>query len=136
VAATQAKLDAGAPDVALRLLASAQAGPLDELQRARVDLLRARIAMAVNRGRDAAPLLLAAAQRLAPLDAALARETYLEALDAAIFAGRLGRGTGVLRWPRPLVARPWRRSHHVWPTCCSMAWRYGSSRAMPRACRR
>ena len=32
---------------------------------------------------------------LQPLDAALARETYLEALGAAIFAGRLGSGVGV-----------------------------------------
>jgi hypothetical protein len=36
LATAQAKLQAGAPDVALRMLAMAQAGPLDELQRAQV----------------------------------------------------------------------------------------------------
>ncbi|MEA2242295.1 MAG: hypothetical protein QOD24_1851 [Solirubrobacteraceae bacterium] len=92
LAAAQAKHQAGAPDAALGLLATAQAGPLDELQRARVDLLRAQIAFAVNRGRDAPPLLLAAAKRLEPLDVGLARETYLDALWAAMFVGRLASG--------------------------------------------
>jgi DNA-binding CsgD family transcriptional regulator len=109
--AAQAKAQAGAPDVALALLATAQAGPLDELQRARVDLLQAQIAFAVNRGRDAPPLLLAAAKRLEPLDVGLARETYLEALQAAMFVGRLASGGGLLevagaarRAPRPAQA--------------------------------
>jgi hypothetical protein len=44
----------------------------------------------VRRRSDALPLLLAAARRLEPLDAALARETYLDALGAAIFADRPG----------------------------------------------
>jgi hypothetical protein len=87
--AAAAKHESGASDAALRLLATAQAGPPDELQRARIDLLRAQIAFASTRGSDAAALLLAAARRLEPLDAALARETYLEALGAAIFGGRL-----------------------------------------------
>jgi DNA-binding CsgD family transcriptional regulator len=85
----QAKHQAGAPDAALQLLAAAQTGALDELGRAQVDLLRAQIAFAVNRGRDAPPLLLKAAKRLEPLDVRLARDTYLDALAAAIFAGRL-----------------------------------------------
>jgi DNA-binding CsgD family transcriptional regulator len=92
LAAAQAKHQAGAPDAALGLLATAQAGPLNELQRARVDLLRAQIAFAVNRGRDAPPLLLAAAKRLEPLDVGLARETYLDALWAAMFVGDLADG--------------------------------------------
>ncbi|MDT4963356.1 MAG: hypothetical protein QOF87_3003 [Pseudonocardiales bacterium] len=96
LAAAQAKLQAGAPDAALGLVATAQAGPLDEFQRARLDLLRAQIAFAVNRGSDAPPLLLAAAKRLAPLDVRLARETYLEALQAALFVGRLASGGGLL----------------------------------------
>jgi DNA-binding CsgD family transcriptional regulator len=66
--------------------------PLDALQRARLERLRARITFARTRGRDAPRLLLDAARRLAPLDAASARETYLEALGAAIFTGRLGGG--------------------------------------------
>jgi DNA-binding CsgD family transcriptional regulator len=45
-----------------------------------------------GRGRDAPPLLLEAARRLERLDAAMARETYLEAIASAMFAGRLGTG--------------------------------------------
>ena len=96
LAAARAKLQAGAPDAALRLLATAQAGPLGELQRALVDLLRAQIAFTVNRGRDAPPLLLKAAKRLEPLDVGLTRETYLEALQAAMFVGRLASDGGLL----------------------------------------
>jgi DNA-binding CsgD family transcriptional regulator len=95
LAAAHAKYQAGAFEEARALLASAQAGSLDELQRARVDQLRAQIAFAVNRGRDAPPLLLNAARRLEPLDVRLARETYLDALSAAIFVGRLGVGVGL-----------------------------------------
>jgi len=88
------------------LLATAAAGPLDELQRARVDVLRAQIAFASSRGSQAPPLLLKAAERLGPLDPALARETYLEALSAAIFAGRLAEGGGVLGVARSARAAP------------------------------
>ena len=87
LAAAQAKYEAGAPDAARRLLAIAELGPLDELQRARVERLRARLAFAQRRGADAPPLLLQAARRLEPLDAALARETYVEALGAALTTG-------------------------------------------------
>jgi DNA-binding CsgD family transcriptional regulator len=87
--AARAKLAAGAFDAALGLLATAEAGPLTELQGAHVDRLRAQTAFAASRGTDAPPLLLRAAKRFEPLDAALARETYLEALTAALFAGRL-----------------------------------------------
>ncbi|HEY4095935.1 MAG TPA: AAA family ATPase [Baekduia sp.] len=95
LAAAQAKLDAAAPDAAYELLTTAAMSPLDELQRARLERLRAQIAFARSRGSDAPPLLLDAARRLEPLDAALARETYLDALGAAIFAGRLSSGCGV-----------------------------------------
>jgi DNA-binding CsgD family transcriptional regulator len=90
LAAAQAKHQAGAPDAALRLVAIAESGPLDNLQSAQADLLRGEIAFALSRGRDAPPLLLKAAKRLAFLDARLARDTYLEALSAAMHAGRLG----------------------------------------------
>lgn len=92
LAAAQAKYQTGAPDAALGLLTTAELGPLEELQRARVDLLRAQIAFARTRGSDPPLLLLAAAERLGPLDPRLARETYLQALEAAIAAGRLGGG--------------------------------------------
>ena len=88
LAGAQAKHEAGAADAALRLLAIAELGPLDDLQRARVERLRARLAFAQRRGADAPALLLQAARRLEPLDAALARETYAEALGAAITTGQ------------------------------------------------
>ncbi|MFI1839072.1 AAA family ATPase [Streptomyces olivaceoviridis] len=95
LAAAQAKLRAGAPAAARDLLALAGSGVLDALGRARADLLQARIALASSRDKEAFPLLLATARRLVPLDAGLARETLLDALSAAIFAGRLAPGTHV-----------------------------------------
>jgi DNA-binding CsgD family transcriptional regulator len=88
LAAAQAKHQAGATDAALSLLATAELGRLDELQRARAERLRARLAFAQRRGGDAPPLLLQAARRLQPLDVALARETYAEALGASLTTGR------------------------------------------------
>ncbi len=91
LAAAQAKRDAAAPEAASKLLAIAELCPLDLLQRALLDRLRAQLAFARRRGSDAPPLLMEAAQRLEPLDADLARETHLEALEAVLFAGRLNR---------------------------------------------
>ena len=54
--------------------------------------LHGQIALDARRGGDAVPLLIEAARQLEPLDPALARETYLEALRAASIAGRLGVG--------------------------------------------
>ena len=95
LAAARAKFAAGAPDAAYELLVMADLGRLDELQRAELARLRAQMAYAERHGGDAPRLLLDAANRLGPLDSGLARETYLEALGAAIFAGRLGRGLSV-----------------------------------------
>jgi DNA-binding CsgD family transcriptional regulator len=114
LAAAQVRFQAGAPDSALSLLSMVEAGPLDELSCARAELLRAQIAFSVSRGRDAPPLLLNAARRLEPLDVRLARETYLEALDAAGFAGRLAGDVGMREVaeaarsvpPSPLAPRP------------------------------
>jgi len=92
LAAARAKFAAGAPDAAYELLAVAELGQLDELQRAELARLRAQMAFAERRGSDGPKLLLDAAKKLGPLDSGLARETYLEALGAAISAGRLGRG--------------------------------------------
>jgi DNA-binding CsgD family transcriptional regulator len=97
LAAAQAKHLAGAPDAALALLATSEAGPLDELSRARAALLRGQIAFTSRRGRDAPPLLLKAAKPLEPLDAGLARETYLDALWAAWVVGRQSGGTGLAK---------------------------------------
>ena len=46
LAAAQASFQAGAFDAALGLAAAAETGPLDEFQRARVDMLRAHVAFA------------------------------------------------------------------------------------------
>ncbi|MEU6418854.1 helix-turn-helix transcriptional regulator [Streptomyces spiralis] len=94
LAAAEAHIDAGGADRARTMLATAEAGPLDDPQRARLERLRARLVFSQVRGGDAPRLLLEAAHRLAPVDAALARDTLLEALGAAIFAGRLGGGPG------------------------------------------
>ena len=107
LAAAQAKIQAGAFDAALDLLAMAEAGPLTELQQARIDVLRAQRAFVTNRGRDAPPLLMRAAKRLEPIDADLARATYLDALSAAIFAGLFASpGGGALEVARAASAAP------------------------------
>jgi hypothetical protein len=106
LAAAQAKLEAAGHDAASELLSTAELGPLDELQRARLDRLRAQVAFARRRGSDAPPLLLKAAKRLDPLDADLARETYLEALGAAMFAGSLSSGRGMLEVAEAARAAP------------------------------
>jgi DNA-binding CsgD family transcriptional regulator len=92
LAAALASLQAGAFDAALALLATAEAGPLDDFQRARVDLVRAQVAFAAGFGSDAPSLLMIAARGLEPFDLDLARETYLAAWGAAEMAGSLGQG--------------------------------------------
>ena len=84
LAAARAKRDAGAPDAALGLLVAVEAGPLDALRTAELEHLRGQIALDQQRGDDATRLLLDAARHLEPLNADLARETYLEALVAAV----------------------------------------------------
>jgi DNA-binding CsgD family transcriptional regulator len=107
LAAANAKLQVGAFDAALGLLATAEAGPLDELQRARGELLRAEVASVSGRVMDAPPLLLKAARQFEPVDPAMARQTYLEALGAALGAGRLAVSGGMrevaeaARWAPP-----------------------------------
>ena len=88
LAAAQASIQAGSFDAVLRLLATAETGALDELQRARVNLLRGNVAFALGAATDAPPPLLEAARRLEPLDVELARETYLTAWGAASMAGQ------------------------------------------------
>jgi DNA-binding CsgD family transcriptional regulator len=90
--AAEAKYAAGDFEAAQALLVTAELGPLSELGGARVQRMRAQIAFALRRGGDAPPLMLQAAQRLQRLDAELAQQTYLEAMVAAIYAGRLARG--------------------------------------------
>ncbi|HXW35312.1 MAG TPA: hypothetical protein VEJ87_12095, partial [Acidimicrobiales bacterium] len=86
--AATAKYAAADFDSVLALLAIAEVGPLGETGDAHVERMRAQVAFALRRGSDAPPLLLRAAQRLDGLDEELARQTYLEALVACIYAGR------------------------------------------------
>ena len=104
--AAQASLRAGAFGKALELVAMAEAGPLDELQGARADWLRGQVAFASGPGSDAPPLLLKAARRLEPLDPGLARETYLDAWQAALFAGHLAGGGNLEEVSRAARALP------------------------------
>jgi DNA-binding CsgD family transcriptional regulator len=107
LAAAQTKFEAGALDDALGLLQTAESGSaVDDLVRAQVHLLRAQIAFASRRGSDAAPLLLAAARELEVVDPSLARTTYLEALSAATFAGRLVHGGGLVEISEAALAGP------------------------------
>ena len=93
LAAAHAKFEAADFASAQSLLALADAGPLDELDRARVQRMRAQIAFDLRRGSDAPALLLSAARRFETLDVDLARETYLEALLSVIYAAGLAHGT-------------------------------------------
>jgi DNA-binding NarL/FixJ family response regulator len=87
--AAQASLHAGAFDAAARLLGAVDSGELNELRRARLELLRGQVASALSPGGAAPGQLLKAAQRLESLDVGLARATYLEAWGAAMFSGAL-----------------------------------------------
>jgi DNA-binding CsgD family transcriptional regulator len=106
LAAAEASLQAGAFDSALELVATAEAGPLDELQRARVALLRGHVAYVTAYRNDAAPLLLRAARQLEPCDRELARRAYLTAWGAAITAGDLGGADVLLEICRAIRALP------------------------------
>jgi DNA-binding CsgD family transcriptional regulator/tetratricopeptide (TPR) repeat protein len=96
LAAARVMAQSGAFDAALRLLATAEAGPLDPLQHAGAELLRGQIAFASSSGSDAPPLLLKAAKSFEPLDVGLARQTYLEALATAMYGRRFSTCTGAI----------------------------------------
>ena len=86
LAAARAKQRAGARDSALRLLAIAQAGPLDDLGRQHAGLLSAQLTAG---GPGVAQELVAAAAQLESLDPVTAHAGYGEALYAARSAGPL-----------------------------------------------
>src|SRR4051794_35919110 len=88
LAAAQAMQQAGALDEALALATDAAAGPLDELQQAQVDVLRARISFATDRGSGAPLLLLTAAKQLQQLGVRPPRGSQPRARPAAVSAGR------------------------------------------------
>lgn len=102
--AAQTKFRAGAFDDALDLLSTTDVDELDDLNQARIEVLRAQIEFASSHGCDAPMMLLRAARRLTPLSRTLACETYLEALSAAMFAGRLA-GPGATALEVALAAK-------------------------------
>jgi DNA-binding CsgD family transcriptional regulator len=94
LAAVQANLQAGARQPALELLAQAEFDATDELAQARIALLRGHVASTSRESNEAALRLLEAATRLEKLDVDLARQTYLDAWGAAMFAGHLAKPGG------------------------------------------
>lgn len=107
LAASQAMVQAGAYSSGIDLIAVADSGPLEEAERARLDLVRAQLAFATNRGSDAPALLIKAAQRLAPFDDDLARATYLDAFMAASMAARFaGRDANMAAVARAAASAP------------------------------
>ena len=106
LAAAHAHLQAGAFNEASKLVARAEAGSLDGLGRARVELLRGQIAFVSSTGSEAPELLLKAARQLEPLDIALARETYLDAWAATWFAGQFARAGTLQGVSRAAIAAP------------------------------
>jgi DNA-binding CsgD family transcriptional regulator len=106
LAAAHVSLRAGAFAKAKEMLITAEAGPLDELQAGRAYLIRGTLAFASGHGSDAPSLLLKAAKRLELLDRDLARETYLSAWMAALFAGRLADAGDLLEVSRAAQELP------------------------------
>ncbi|MEU0072058.1 AAA family ATPase [Streptomyces sp. NPDC006332] len=105
LAAAHAKYQAGAYDAARELADAAELGPLDELGAAQSTLLRGQIMSASKSASAGLPLLLEAAKRLESLDARRARETYRDAIYAALTAGRLPKG-GILTVAKAILSAP------------------------------
>ncbi|QFS94495.1 Putative HTH-type transcriptional regulator [Mycobacterium sp. THAF192] len=102
LAAAEAHHEIASFDQSRHLLATAELGSLSDLQRARLAQLRTRLAFTSARASGHAAALseavtefTAAASQLRALDAALATETYLEALTAAMYVGRSAPGLTV-----------------------------------------
>jgi DNA-binding CsgD family transcriptional regulator len=87
LAAASVMLQAGEPSAAAKLLDLTDTGTLDDHRQARADLVRARLAFAVNRDDDASHLLLDAARQLSRFDGGQSRAAYLDATRAALSAG-------------------------------------------------
>jgi DNA-binding CsgD family transcriptional regulator len=115
LAAAEAKRQTGALDAALELASSAERSPLDDHERAQLEVLRARVSFTSERGGDAPQLLLVAAQHLERHDPRRAREIYLDAITAAIFAGRLATAGHARDVARAILASP----QPLGPPCAS-----------------
>ena len=118
---------------------------MDQLQRARLERLRAQIAFArtgsadipgLTIGPEAPALLLDAARRLETLDVELARETYLEAVTAAMWIGSESRGCGIRAVAEAArQAPPGPQPPRPVPSCFWTVWRRGSPNPTRRPCR-
>jgi DNA-binding CsgD family transcriptional regulator len=106
LAAAEAEYAAAAPEATAELIATARLCPLDDLQLARLARLEAQVLFARTRGTESARLLRRAAQRFEPVDAGLARETYLEAISASIVGSRLDGPDGVRAVAAAALAGP------------------------------
>ncbi|TDD22929.1 helix-turn-helix transcriptional regulator [Kribbella turkmenica] len=136
LAAARATFRAGAFEAAQKLLVVADEQSADGLQQATVGLLRAQISFASGHGASAAQQLLDAARRLEPLDLDLARDTYLDAFVAAMFAGVLAPGSpqsavaqAARMAPRPAV----RRKHDLLLETLAVSFTDGYPAAVPLA---
>jgi DNA-binding CsgD family transcriptional regulator len=106
LAAASAQIKAGAFAAARDLLSITEAGSPSDFQQARIELMGAELAFLTDRGSEAPPLLLKAARRLEPIDPELSRRTYLQALTAGYFAGRLALGGSALEVARAAATAP------------------------------
>ncbi len=96
LAAARARLMAGDPVGARTLLEQAEPRLGDPLARAQARRLEGEIRLGTGHIGESAAILLEAARGFEPLDTRLACDTLLEALQAAIVAGRFASGAGVL----------------------------------------
>jgi AAA ATPase domain len=129
VAAATAKLAAGAPDKAGQLMQIARQGPLSLADLAHLELLGARALLLAQNQAGTPGKLLRAARELAPFEPALSREIYLQAIEAATFAGRLGPEDGLRNAAQAARSAPRRPSRPDQSTCSLTAWSSSSPQA-------
>ncbi|HEY1634750.1 MAG TPA: LuxR family transcriptional regulator [Acidimicrobiales bacterium] len=89
LAAAEAELTGGAPLRAQGLLDQVTPRPIDKRRRSHATRLKGAIRYALGQLEEAPSLLLRAARGLESFDLRLARDTMLEAMQAALYAGRL-----------------------------------------------
>jgi hypothetical protein len=92
LAAAAAKLFVADQRGGLALVAIAELCPLDEVDRAKLERLRASFMLSLGRSDEGSLLLLEAAKRLEPLDVEAARGAHFGALSTRVFVGRFGDG--------------------------------------------
>ncbi|OFE15206.1 hypothetical protein BA895_22685 [Humibacillus sp. DSM 29435] len=106
LAAAVAAVTASEFDDALDLLALVERCPADSLRRGQVQSLRAQISFLTVRGADAVSLYLEAARWFETSDPLAARQAYLDAFEAAGFAGRLSTAGSLDDVARAALAAP------------------------------